>query len=137
MAIWRATCDKRQANKNDKRARKQHKESKERNTGRAASATSAVVFETLEPRVLLNASLKVALSARGVGALNVQRGTANLNGTLMTVPAAGFAPSIGNLFTFLTFPARSGTFASIQQGALPPGEALSLDTALNLDVVAA
>jgi hypothetical protein len=57
MAMWRASGDKKQANNNDKRARKQHKEGKERHPERAASATSAVVFETLEPRVLLNASL--------------------------------------------------------------------------------
>ena len=53
VEMWRAAGKKNQANKRDKRARKQNKQSQKRNAG---LATSAVVFETLDPRVLLNGS---------------------------------------------------------------------------------
>jgi hypothetical protein len=100
-----------------------------------ADVATLEVFGNLN--LLPSSILKVGLSAAGVGQLNVMRGTANLSGTLVTLPAAGFTPAIGSIFTFLTLPARNGTFTTVQEGALPPGEALTLDTALNLEVMAA
>jgi len=74
----------------------------------------------------------------GNGLLNVG-GNLSLNGTLNVIQLAGFAPAVGQSFTFLTFGTESGAFTTVEGTAIGTTEALSLDTSdtndLRLDVI--
>jgi len=71
--------------------------------------------------------------------LRRQRVAATLNGTLNVIQLAGFAPAVGQSFTFLTFGTESGAFTTVEGTAIGTTEALSLDTSdtndLRLDVI--
>jgi hypothetical protein len=66
-------------------------------------------------------------------------GNLSLNGTLNVIQLEGFAPAVGQSFTFLTFGTESGAFTTVEGTAIGTTEALSLDTSdsndLRLDVV--
>jgi hypothetical protein len=74
----------------------------------------------------------------GVGLLNVI-GLMTFNGTLNAVPDAGFAPTVGQSFTFAKFGSKAGAFATVGGTSLGGGKALSLNTSdtndLRFDVV--
>ncbi len=60
----------------------------------------------------VNGIFQEDLSGKQYGILAVG-GTANLNGSLHVSFPNGFAPALGTQFTFLTYGAKTGTFASI------------------------
>jgi fibronectin-binding autotransporter adhesin len=82
--------------------------------------------------------LDIEVGPSGNGLLNVG-GNLTLNGTLNVIQLAGFAPAVGQSFTFLTFASDTGSFATVEGTTIGNGEALSLDTSdtndLRLDVV--
>jgi hypothetical protein len=82
--------------------------------------------------------LDIEVGPSGNGLLNVG-GNLTLDGTLNVIQLAGFAPAIGQSFTFLTFATDTGAFTAVQGTTIGNGETLSLDTSdtndLRLDVV--
>jgi hypothetical protein len=104
-------------------------------TSIAAGATVSVAGNlTMQSTSVLD----IELGSDGFGLLQVG-GSAVLDGTLKAVPLAGFAPTVGQTFTFLTFARDAGAFATVTGTALGSTEALVLDTSdatdLRFDVV--
>jgi len=110
------------------------------NAGTIKIAAAATLGVTGNLKMDATSVLDILLSSAGTGLLNVS-GAVTIAGTLVTLPPPNFAPTVGSRFKFAAFASQSGGFASVQEGALTPGEALSLDTnvagQLNLDVVSA
>jgi hypothetical protein len=84
--------------------------------------------------------LEIEVGPIGNGFLNVD-GNLALDGTLNVIQLDGFAPLIGQTFTFVSFATETGTFANIDGTTIGNGllEKLSLDSSdtndLRLDVI--
>jgi hypothetical protein len=101
----------------------------------AAGASVSIAGDlALQP----TSELDIEVGPSGNGLLNVG-GNLSLNGTLNVIQLAGFAPAVGQSFTFLTFGTESGAFTTVEGTAIGTTEALSLDTSdtndLRLDVI--
>jgi hypothetical protein len=91
----------------------------------ATGATMAISGDVaLQPTSVLN----IGIGNKGVSGLLTVGGNITLAGTLNAVPDAGFVPTVGQTFKFLTFGTETGAFATVGGTALGGAVALSLDT---------
>ena len=106
--------------------------------GDLSIATGASISIAGDLALQPTSELDIEVGPSGNGLLNVG-GNLTLNGTLNVIQLAGFAPTVGQSFTFLTFGTDSGAFTTLGGTAIGTTEALSLDTSdsndLRLDVV--
>ena len=107
-------------------------------TGTLSIAAGASVTISGDLALQSTSELDIEVGPSGNGLLNVG-GDLTLDGTLNVIQLAGFAPAVGQSFTFLTFATDTGSFATVEGTTIGNGEALSLDTSdtndLRLDVV--
>jgi hypothetical protein len=106
--------------------------------GDLSIAAGATVSISGDLALQSTSELDIEVGPSGNGLLNVG-GNLTLDGTLNVIQLAGFAPAIGQSFTFLTFATETGAFATVEGTTIGNGEALSLDSSdtndLRLDVV--
>jgi hypothetical protein len=107
-------------------------------TGTLSIAAGASVTISGDLALQSTSELDIEVGPSRNGLLNVG-GNLTLDGTLNVIQLAGFAPAVGQSFTFLTFATDTGSFATVEGTTIGNGEALSLDTSdtndLRLDVV--
>jgi hypothetical protein len=101
--------------------------------GDLSIAAGAIVQVSGDLALQPTSELDIEVGPSGNGLLNVG-GNLTLDGTLNVIQLAGFAPTVGQSFEFLTFGTDTGSFTTMEGTTISTDEALMLDTSDSNDL---